>query len=465
MIDAMTERSPAGADREAVCPFVAFDDDRDFRSTVPDHRHRCFAESPAASRALAHQAAYCLSSSFPGCPTFIDWARREAAPPVEQPIRTLRQAPTAPRQADRPAEQARRPVVPQGTPAPPPRLRRAEWTAPPPWAAEAGAAGAGASEAAVAPTGLPASDSDDRPAPDEVDASPGLGAWSGSALGALAAAGGPAAAGPAGAGQVRPFEPTADPDRESGFAPVEPAAPAFLAGRASRRPVGDGAAHQPADAGMSDDVPRAVPPRRAPVGYAPGDRGRTRVPRAGRDPDRVAGRGSDRVLDRGLDRDVADPAAPAWERPRRFEAYPSLKSGRGGLEALPRPVLYGLIVLVVGIVLFAAPFLYRGLTSGDGGAAASPTPVASASAGASAAPSITPVPSPSPTVYTVKAGDTLSRIAGKYGVTVDAIVKANPQIKDPNKLGLGDQLVIPPAEAPAITDSGTITSAPSPSAP
>jgi LysM repeat protein len=91
--------------------------------------------------------------------------------------------------------------------------------------------------------------------------------------------------------------------------------------------------------------------------------------------------------------------------------------------------------------------------------------VASASAGASAAPSITPVPSPSPTVYTVKAGDTLSRIAGKYGVTVDQIVKANPQIKDPNKLGLGDQLVIPPAVAPAITDSGTITSAPSPSAP
>ncbi len=141
----MTERSPAGADREAVCPFVAFDDDRDFRSTVPDHRHRCFAESPAASRALAHQAAYCLSSAFPGCPTFMDWARREAAPPVEQPNPTLRQVPTAPRQADRAGEQASRPVAPQSTPAPPQRQRRAEWTAPPPWAAQAGAAGAGAS--------------------------------------------------------------------------------------------------------------------------------------------------------------------------------------------------------------------------------------------------------------------------------------------------------------------------------
>jgi LysM repeat protein len=92
-------------------------------------------------------------------------------------------------------------------------------------------------------------------------------------------------------------------------------------------------------------------------------------------------------------------------------------------------------------------------------------PSASASAPASAAPSVTPVPSPSPTVYTVKAGDTLSRIAGKYGLTVEQIVKANPQIKDPNKLALGDQLVIPPAIAPAITDSGTLTPAPSTAAP
>jgi LysM repeat protein len=75
------------------------------------------------------------------------------------------------------------------------------------------------------------------------------------------------------------------------------------------------------------------------------------------------------------------------------------------------------------------------------------------------APSITPVPSPSPTIYVVKAGDVLSRLAVKFGVTVDAIVKANPQIKNPDRLNLGDQLVIPPAVAPAITD-GAITPAP-----
>ena len=66
-------------DGAPACPFVAFGDDRDSRSPSPDHRHRCFAESPPAPRALAHQEAYCLSSAFPVCPTFQDWARREAA--------------------------------------------------------------------------------------------------------------------------------------------------------------------------------------------------------------------------------------------------------------------------------------------------------------------------------------------------------------------------------------------------
>ena len=66
-------------DGAPACPFVAFGDDREGRSTSPDHRHRCFAESPPAPRALAHQEAYCLSSAFPVCPTFQDWARREAA--------------------------------------------------------------------------------------------------------------------------------------------------------------------------------------------------------------------------------------------------------------------------------------------------------------------------------------------------------------------------------------------------
>ena len=451
MIGAMTEHTVPGTGPQVVCPFVAFDDDRDFRAGVPDHRHRCFAESPAASRALAHQAAYCLSPAFSGCPTFIDWARREAAPPKEEPIRTLREAPSAPREIERFAGAAGRPTVPQQAPQTPPRRgRRTEWTAPPPWAASTGAAPAPDRPAPEheesAGRDVPSS-REATPEPDEQAASPGLGAWSGSALASLAASRRPAGDVPA-----PPVEEPRHPQADTDFVSPEPAAPAFLAGRASRPGPSERTPSRPADPDAPRGVSRPDPSRRAAVGYAPGEPAQRRVP--------APGRGRDRSIERGADGVIADPAAPSWERPRRFEAYPSLKSG-GGVAAMPRPVLYALIVLMVGLALFATPFLLRGLTGG-GGPAASPTPIASASSGASAAPSITPVPSPSPTVYTVKAGDTLSRIATKYGTTVDALVKANPQIKNPDKLALGDQLVIPPTVAPAITD-GALTPAPSPS--
>src|SRR6266700_3012842 len=81
----MTDRGPQIVNPARACPFVAFADERDERSTVPDHRHRCYAEEVPAPRALAHQEAYCLSSSFPVCPTFQDWAKREAARAREAP--------------------------------------------------------------------------------------------------------------------------------------------------------------------------------------------------------------------------------------------------------------------------------------------------------------------------------------------------------------------------------------------
>lgn len=75
----MSDRGLPIVDGAQACPFVAFENDRDERATSPDHRHRCYAEERPAPRALAHQAAYCLASTFPVCPTFQDWARREAA--------------------------------------------------------------------------------------------------------------------------------------------------------------------------------------------------------------------------------------------------------------------------------------------------------------------------------------------------------------------------------------------------
>ena len=45
--------------------------------------------------------------------------------------------------------------------------------------------------------------------------------------------------------------------------------------------------------------------------------------------------------------------------------------------------------------------------------------------------------------YTVKKGDTLWGIAGRFGVKLSALIAANPQIKNPNLIYPGDKVVIP----------------------
>ena len=45
--------------------------------------------------------------------------------------------------------------------------------------------------------------------------------------------------------------------------------------------------------------------------------------------------------------------------------------------------------------------------------------------------------------YTVKAGDTLSKIATRNGATLPQLLQANPQIKDPNKINIGDVINLP----------------------
>jgi LysM repeat protein len=87
-----------------------------------------------------------------------------------------------------------------------------------------------------------------------------------------------------------------------------------------------------------------------------------------------------------------------------------------------------------------------------GGGTTSPTPTESApaspQASAAATPSKEPSPQPSPAAsiakrtYTVKSGDTLSGIGAKFGVTWQAIAKAN-KIKSPYRIVRGQVLVIP----------------------
>ena len=45
--------------------------------------------------------------------------------------------------------------------------------------------------------------------------------------------------------------------------------------------------------------------------------------------------------------------------------------------------------------------------------------------------------------YTVRAGDTLSKIAMRNGVTLAQLLRANPQVKDPNKIRVGDVINVP----------------------
>lgn len=45
--------------------------------------------------------------------------------------------------------------------------------------------------------------------------------------------------------------------------------------------------------------------------------------------------------------------------------------------------------------------------------------------------------------YTVKPGDTLSKIASRNGVTLSQLLQANPQINDPNKIKVGDVINTP----------------------
>lgn len=76
-----------------------------------------------------------------------------------------------------------------------------------------------------------------------------------------------------------------------------------------------------------------------------------------------------------------------------------------------------------------------------------PTPARTEPASASPSPTATATapPTPTPVTYTIRSGDTLTRIAQQFGVTVEALQKAN-NITDPAGLEVGQQLVIPQEE-------------------
>jgi nucleoid-associated protein YgaU len=384
----MTERGLPIADGAPACPFVAFEDERDERATSPDHRHRCYAEPKPAPRALAHQEAYCLSSAFPVCPTFQDWARREAA----------RSRPLPPKSST-----SMDAVAAGGSQRNPPR----NWAAPPPWlAGEGGGSGEGTlweeddDEADVPPRGRGLSGSyADRVASDATD------------------------------DEADDFDAEAaafaePPARRAELPPPRPDLPPARPEPWDDEPPG----------GSSEPVMRRRRER---------DAGRPAIgeDRATGGPGRGGGSGRERHT-----------PAPEWERAKPLETYPTLRSRALGGLTIP-PILVGIVALALAAaVLFALPGL---LGFGSPSTAASPSPTTPV---ITAIPSVnpTPVPQPTPVTYTVQAGDTLSRIAGRFGITLQQLIDANKEaIPDPDKLQIGDVLIIPvpiPTALPAASE-------------
>ncbi len=467
MIPAMSERGIPTVDSAPACPFVAFDDDRDGRALTADHRHRCFAEPRPAPRALAHQEAYCLSSAFPVCPTFQDWARREAAaarPGAAAPAERTVEPPVA---TPPPVVDAVRPAVPPetpqyGAPASSGAARRAphrDWAAPPPWIAEAddlppddGAMyGSGDPYEDLPPLDDPRyADDDDGgrgPAPEPVEPPSFLAAKSATPTDPSRGLAGSSADRFAGGDPYAPRPASSAPPAPPAAAPsavddlddwAGPGTAAVAA--ATARPSSSSSSSR-----QRYEAQRAGPGREPPASR------RTPAPQAGtRDADSK----------RSREQDAQELFGPAWEPARRFEAYPSLRT-RIGLPRMGRLPPLGLaaiaLVVAAAVLFFIGPMLL-GIGTKDDGGGSTPAPIATPEV--TAEPEPTPVPEPTPQVYTIKANDTISKIAKKFGVSVEELLAANPQIKNPDRIKVGQEIKIPvPAAEDVIdetVDDGTV---------
>jgi len=72
----------------------------------------------------------------------------------------------------------------------------------------------------------------------------------------------------------------------------------------------------------------------------------------------------------------------------------------------------------------------------------------------------TPFPTPTPFTYEIQAGDTLSGIAFKFGISLDELVAINPDVS-PNSMSIGTELKIPSSSANP-TSASTSTPVPAP---
>ena len=74
--------------------------------------------------------------------------------------------------------------------------------------------------------------------------------------------------------------------------------------------------------------------------------------------------------------------------------------------------------------------------------------------GGTTPPPTTPPPPPSGSIYYAVPGDTLRKIAAKFNTTVDAILRLNPQIINPNIIYVGQAIAIPAGPSTHIVQRG-----------
>jgi len=129
------------------------------------------------------------------------------------------------------------------------------------------------------------------------------------------------------------------------------------------------------------------------------------------------------------------------EAPRAALRLPKIPGGTRGAAAS---------LVLAAVVLFSLPTILKGVNGFIAGVTATPSPSASPTSEASQTP--TPTPTPESVTYRVKKGDSLSKIAGIYQVSIDVILSANPAI-DRKKLTIfvGQELIIPQVIPDVVT--------------
>lgn len=432
-----------GFDTPRACPFVALELDRDRRSDTPDYRHRCFAEPTPAPRSIAHQEAYCLSPNFPACPVFQDWAVRAAARPIASggsSAATLSGAAmvggaaaaggAATGEADdddeafaaRGATETTWSANTTGTPTvadDPAIVDLPEDASVTPAGAEIAAAAAAATGMASPPTFATTWENPEAAEAEQLGAFDPAGSDPHSSYrepdaGYPEPAVAPAFVPPPAPPRQQPQTPSAsEPPREAATAAV----PAFLAGRAT----------QPTNPQPQSGA--AIPPPR-PASSA------------------------------------RDDIVPSWDIDGRYGAEsPSDAPGGNRLDGILTAIaVVAILGLGVAAVLFLPGLLSKGkpaatpvpsivISSAAPSAAASGVASLSPSTAASVAPTRAPSeaasqgPGSSPRSYRIKAGDSLARIANRFGVTVQDILDANPNIPNADNIFVGQVIVIPVAAA------------------